>query len=66
MTMVGLFKHLGHSTRTVAKGIVQKLEKERVVRNLKAVEQRQTNGNGLTHECTFHLPLSLIFTQMGV
>ena len=34
MTTVDLFKHLGHSTRTVATVIVQELEKEVVVRKL--------------------------------
>ena len=34
VTMVDLFKHLGHSTRTVAKVVVQELEKEGVVRKL--------------------------------
>ena len=34
VTMVDLFKHLGHSTRTVAKVIVQELEKEGVVKKL--------------------------------
>lgn len=34
VTMLDLFKHLGHSTRTVARVIVQELEKEGVVRKL--------------------------------
>ena len=62
MTMVDLFKHLGHTTRTVAKDIVQELEKGGVV-NCKTLEgsgAEQTNGNSLTH-FTY-----LNFTQMGV
>ena len=38
VTMVDLFKHLGHSTRTVARVNVQELEKEGVVRKLEGSE----------------------------
>ena len=40
VTMVELFTHLGHTTRTVAKVIVQELEKEGVVRKIESSERK--------------------------
>ena len=48
VTMVDLFKHLGHTIRTVAKVLCRSWRRKGLSGNLRAVEQRQTSGNGLT------------------
>ena len=40
VTMVELFTHLGHTTRTVTNVIVQELEKEGVVRKIESSETK--------------------------
>ena len=49
MTMVDLFKLLGHSTRTVAKVIVQELEKEGVVRKLEGSGAETDKWESVSH-----------------
>ena len=69
MTMVDLFKHLSHSTRTVATVIVQELEKEGVVRKIEGSgaetdkwEWSHTNVHSLTFEPELYVCMLSAFT----